>query len=174
MPLLLALANFAPMLAKYFTSSDSTTTKITEVVSNIANSITGAKTPEEAIQMLTANTQMANDFQLKILAQSEELDKLYLLDIEDARSRDVKLAQAGQKNWRADSMYALAVLVVISLVILIWKTPEITEYVKGIVTLVLGRFLGYLDNIYSFEYGRTRSSSLKDDTINKLSASSGS
>jgi hypothetical protein len=45
----------------------------------------------------------------------------------------------------------------------------VNEYLKGIVTLVLGRFLGYLDNIYNFEFGSTRSSKAKDLTIEQLS-----
>lgn len=32
----------------------------------------------------------------------------------------------------------------------------------------LGRFLGYLDNIFNFEFGTTRSSQKKDDTILNL------
>ena len=57
----------------------------------------------------------------------------------------------------------------LGLVYLVWKDDTLTEYVKGIVTLVLGRFLGYLDNIYSFEFGTTRGSKDKDDTIKQLS-----
>lgn len=169
MPLLIALANFAPFLAKYLAGSDFSVSKITQVVSDVATSVTGAKTPQEAIEMLGQNAQLAQDFQLKILANSRDLDAMYLADIQDARARDVKLAQVGQRNIRADSMYILAVAVIILLVVLIWKTPDITEYVKGIVTLVLGRFLGYLDSIYNFEYGTTRSSKVQQDTINKLS-----
>ena len=57
-----------------------------------------------------------------------------------------------------------------TLVYLIWKDPNINEYMKGVVTLVLGRFLGYLDNIYSFEFGTTRGSQNKDSTINALAS----
>lgn len=77
-----------------------------------------------------------------------------------------------QKSFRADSMYLLAVVVTILLVFMVWKDANITEFVKGVVTLVLGRFLGYLDGIYNFEFGTTRSNKLKDDTINKLSSGS--
>jgi hypothetical protein len=54
----------------------------------------------------------------------------------------------------------------------VWKDPNINEYVKGIFTLVLGRFLGYLDNIYSFEFGTTRGSKEKDETIKNLTGGS--
>ena len=65
-------------------------------------------------------------------------------------------------------MFLLAVAVIVALVYAIWKDPSINEFMKGIVTLVLGRFLGYLDNIYSFEFGTTRGSQNKDSTIDKL------
>ena len=63
-----------------------------------------------------------------------------------------------------------AVAVIVGLVYAIWKDPDINEFLKGIATLVLGRFLGYLDNIYSFEFGTTRGSQNKDATISQLSA----
>ena len=66
-------------------------------------------------------------------------------------------------------MVALAALAVAGMVYLVWSSPDLNEYVKGIVTLVLGRFLGYLDNIYSFEFGTTRGSKDKDETIKQLS-----
>lgn len=91
-------------------------------------------------------------------------------DRDSARQRDAELAKAGVRNHRADWMVALAVAVIVGLVYAIWKDPDINEFLKGIATLVLGRFLGYLDNIYSFEFGTTRGSQNKDVTINQLSA----
>jgi len=65
-------------------------------------------------------------------------------------------------------MFLLAVAMIAGLVWLVWKDPSINEYMKGIFTLVLGRFLGYLDNIYNFEFGSTRTSKAKDATIENL------
>jgi hypothetical protein len=92
------------------------------------------------------------------------MDAMYLADVADARKRDVALST---HNYRADSMYVLAVILIAALV---WAvlSSEMDEYAKGIVTLVLGRFLGYLDNIYNFEFGTTRSSKVKDSTIENL------
>ena len=74
----------------------------------------------------------------------------------------------GMTNNRANLMFFLAVVMVGAMVWIVWKDQSINEYVKGIFTLVLGRFLGYLDNIYSFEFGTTRGSKEKDDTIKQL------
>lgn len=92
-------------------------------------------------------------------------------DRKSARSRDAEFVKAGSHNYRADFMFLLAVGLVAGLVWIVWGAQDINEYTKGIVTLVLGRFLGYLDNIYNFEFGTTRGSRAKDDTIANLSGS---
>ncbi len=85
-----------------------------------------------------------------------------------ARDRDVEFIKRGMTNNRANLMFFLAVVMVGAMVWIVWKDQSINEYVKGIFTLVLGRFLGYLDNIYSFEFGTTRGSKEKDETIKQL------
>jgi hypothetical protein len=85
-----------------------------------------------------------------------------------ARDRDVEFIKRGVTNNRANLMFFLAVVMVGAMVWIVWKDQNINEYVKGIFTLVLGRFLGYLDNIYSFEFGTTRGSKEKDETIKQL------
>lgn len=87
----------------------------------------------------------------------------------NARNRDVEMMKIGRHNWRADLMVLAAAVAVGFLVYMVWVDSNLNEYVKGIVTLVLGRFLGYLDNIYSFEFGTTRGSKDKDETIKQLS-----
>ncbi len=89
-------------------------------------------------------------------------------DRDSARDRDVEFIKRGVTNNRANFMFFLAVCMVGLLVWIVWKDQNINEYVKGIFTLVLGRFLGYLDNIYSFEFGTTRGSKEKDETIKQL------
>lgn len=111
--------------------------------------------------------------ELKLKGEEEErgfrYTELEFKDRDSARGRDTELNKSGQHNYRADAMFMLAVAVIVGLVYSIWTEPSINEFMKGIVTLVLGRFLGYLDNIYSFEFGTTRGSQTKDATINKLS-----
>lgn len=92
-------------------------------------------------------------------------------DRDSARRRDAEFVKAGRWNFRADAMFVLALMIVSWLVWIVWKDDSINEYVKGIFTLVLGRFLGYLDNIYNFEFGTTRNSRTKDESIAALSSS---
>jgi hypothetical protein len=94
--------------------------------------------------------------------------KIEVSDRDSARVRDAEFIKRGTINSRANLMFFLAVCAVAGLVWIVWQDQGINEYVKGIFTLVLGRFLGYLDNIYSFEFGTTRGSRDKDDTIRNL------
>lgn len=104
--------------------------------------------------------------------QDLEAFKEEVKDRDSARIRDAQFLRSGVHNWRADAMVLVAAIAVAAMVYLVWSSPSLDEYVKGIVTLVLGRFLGYLDNIYSFEFGTTRGSQNKDETIKKLSGGS--
>lgn len=114
------------------------------------------------------------ELELKLKAEEQERGfryaELEFKDRDGARDRDVAIKRSGGKNYRADVMFVLAVGVICALVYAIWTDPNINEFLKGVVTLVLGRFLGYLDNIYSFEFGTTRSSQAKNETIDKLVA----
>jgi len=104
--------------------------------------------------------------------QDLESFKVEAQDRDSARGRDVEFIKRGVTNNRANLMFFLAVVMVGSMVCIVWKDQTINEYVKGIFTLVLGRFLGYLDNIYSFEFGTTRGSKEKDETIKQLTGGS--
>ena len=147
-----------------------------EFVENaIGVKIPDAPTPEDVARL----RQVQYDHEERLLElgiekakQDLEEFKTEVQDKNSARERDSWFIKMGQHNWRADIMVLIAALAVAGLVYLVWKDDTLTEYVKGIVTLVLGRFLGYLDNIYSFEFGTTRGSKDKDETIKNLSGGS--
>lgn len=164
----MALAQFAPSLMRFFNVGEKSV-QVAESVVNIATQVTGANTGEEALAILENNADKRYAFRLEVMANDTKLEELYLEDTKDARKRDSVFTMKGMRNYRADVMFLLAVVVIAWLVWIIWKSPELPEYTKGIFTLVLGRFTGYLDNIYNFEFGTTRGSKNKDDTINKLS-----
>jgi hypothetical protein len=163
----LGLAQFAPSIMRFFGAGEKSTAVVEKVV-GVAQSVTGASTPAEALEMLRVNAAKQLEFQMAILAADNEMEKLYLADTQSARSRDVEIVKASGHNYRADSMFVLAVFLIAALVVVVLQS-EIDEYAKGIITLVLGRFLGYLDNIYNFEFGTTRASKTKDTTIETLS-----
>lgn len=160
------LAQFAPQIIKWITGSDKAADAAGAVV-DIAETVTGRK-GADALDALKADPALVLQFRQSVIAQEADLDKAYLADRADARKRDAVFISSGTRNYRADSMFVLAVAMIAGLVWLVWKDPSINEYMKGIFTLVLGRFLGYLDNIYNFEFGSTRASKAKDATIENL------
>ncbi len=169
-PITIALAlasQFAPGIIKYFTNSE-TAGDVAGKVIDIAKTVTGKGTPDDALEALRLDPALALQFKTSVMANDTDLEKAYLADRQSARQRDTAFLSAGTRNYRADFMFVLAVTVICWLVWLIWKDPSINEYMKGIFTLVLGRFLGYLDNIYNFEFGTTRASKTKDNTIENL------
>jgi hypothetical protein len=159
----MGLSQFAPSIIRWITGSDKAADAAQKVV-DVATSITG-KPADQVIDALKADPALVLDFRKAVMANEIELDRMYLADVASARQRDVSLAA---HNYRADSMYVLAVLLIAALVYVVLKSG-LDEYAKGIITLVLGRFLGYLDNIYNFEFGTNRSSKVKDATIENLS-----
>lgn len=166
-PIALALAQYAPSLMRFLKVGEESTSIVEKAIS-IAQDVTGTHLPEEALERMRKDTQLQAEFNLSVLNANTTLEKAYLADVNSARVRDMSFQQNGIRNYRADTMYVLAVAVVLGLVYAVFKS-ELDEYAKGIITLVLGRFLGYLDNIYNFEYGTTRSNRTKDETISKLS-----
>lgn len=111
---------------------------------------------------------LENEFQRWII---EEQNRVYFKELDDlksARERDAEFLKANTRNWRADILTTAAIAGVAWLVYLIWNSPDIPEFLKGIFTLVMGRLLGYVDQIFAFEFGTTRTSRTKDNTIEQL------
>lgn len=126
---------------------------------------------EGKIQLKQLEMEQEQNLRQFLLAAAEQDLASFKEEVKDkdsARLRDAQFLKAGTRNYRADTMYVLAV-VIIGLLVWAVLSSELDEYAKGIITLVLGRFLGYLDNIYNFEFGSTRSSKQKDFTIEQLS-----
>jgi len=161
------LATFAPTLMKWFGAKEPTVELATKVV-DIGMQITGAKTPEEALQMINANTEKQMEFQRSVMENETSLQKMYLTDIQDARARDVELAKAGQYNVRANVLVAIAFILVIACMIATVFLAELPEYAKVSLSLILGRSLGWVDQVMNFDFGTNRASAKKDDTINNL------
>lgn len=164
----MALAQFAPAITKWITGSDAAAAGAQKVV-DIAGAVTGKVDPAAALAALQQDKALQIQFQQAVMANETELDRLFLADTQSARQRDIALAQAGVRNYRASMLVAVAILLVlVCLTITVWMT-EANDFIKASVTLVMGRALGWVDQVFSFEFGTTRSSHKKDDTINKLS-----
>lgn len=161
------LASFAPQIIKWITGSDRAAEAAGAVV-GIAETVTG-KQGADAVDALKADPALVLSFRQAIAAQEADLDKAFLTDVQNARQRDVDLHKNGSSNPRANWLVIAAiVLVAACLAIMVWRS-NLDESAKGVITLILGRALGWVEQIFSFEFGSTRQSRVKDDTISKLS-----
>jgi hypothetical protein len=164
----MGLAQFAPQLVKWITGSDNAAAGAQKVV-DIASAVTGQSDPAAALAALQADKQLQMQFQQSVMANETNLVKAFLADTQSARQRDVALAQSGVRNYRATSLVAAAMaIVVVCLAVVIWQS-DLNEFAKGAVTLILGRALGWIEQVFSFEFGTTRNSAVQQQTINNLS-----
>ena len=170
-PLSIALmlaSKFAPDIIRHFTNSDTAADVATKVI-DIAKTVTGKDDAQEASDALQADPALAMQFKTAVMANETELQKAYLSDTQNARARDIEFTRAGISNVRANVLAAFAsVLVLICLAVVVWNS-QIDDFAKATITLVIGRAFGWVDQIFSFEYGTTRNNRTKDDTINNLS-----
>jgi hypothetical protein len=169
-PIAMQLAQFAPGIIRLFGGSDSNkAADIAEKVVGVARAVTGIADPQAALETIKLDPAKAAEFELAMNAQQLEFERIYLADTQSARARDVELARAGIKNHRANVLAGAALLlVVVCLFIVIWSSGA-DDFAKATISLILGRALGWVEQLFSFEFGTTRASKAKDDTISKLS-----
>lgn len=164
----MALAQFAPSLIKLFTGSDKAADVAGKVV-DIAKTVTGVDSGEAALEAIKADPNKLLEFRQAIAGQQADLERAYLADVQSARGRDVDLAKAGIHNYRANVLAGAALSLVIICLFIVVINSAANDFAKATISLILGRALGWVEQLFSFEFGTTRANKTKDDTINKLS-----
>lgn len=159
-------ASFAPSIIGYF-KGDKAADVATKVI-DIAQTVTGTHTPEAAVAAIHEDPALQRAFQKEIMLNETALQVMYLADVQSARQRDVEMAKAGMRNLRANVLAAMAMLLVlVGLAVVVW-TSNMDDFSKATLSLIIGRSLGWVEQVFSFEFGTTRSSATKDATINNL------
>ena len=166
-PLVALAIQALPAIVDMFDAPESVK-KITQDVSDVAMVITGAKTADEAAKVLQADPNKYAEFKLAMEQKKMDWEEMYLKDIQSARQRDTEMHKAGYVNTRANWMLISAYAGVAFCFFAIFKS-DLGEYEQSVLTLILGRMLGYIDQGFNFEFGTTRTSRNKDDTISELS-----
>lgn len=131
-----------------------------------------AKLTPELLQQLQIRQMEHEEFLIDAgIRQRDQEIREYGIQVDDtksARERDTELLKSGYRNSRGNTMLGGAGLaVVVILFVVIYNSP-MDDFEKSILTLILGRCLGYIDQGFNFEFGTTRSSGKKDDIIDKL------
>lgn len=164
-PLVLALAQFAPSLMRYFGAGDSSTA-VAEQVADIAQTVSGASTPQEALAAIRNSAELQQAFNLAVLSADTDLTKTFLADRQDARNRDIEVRKlTGGTNARADLMIVGAVIGILACLgtLTFFRKGEIPGEVVGIISTIAGLFGACLRDAFQFEFGSSRGSRDKDD-----------
>lgn len=163
----LGLVTFAPIIARWLGGDPAQ--EIAAKVVDIAQRVTGALDPLEAIQRLQKNTDMVSDFQKAIIQVEAEIELALMKDRQNARLRDVALLNAGRLNRRADWMVmGAAGGLVLCLLMLVFFSKGLLGEVVGSMTTITSIFGLCLKDAYNFEFGSSRGSKEKDDSIAAL------
>ena len=167
--LIMALAQFAPSIMRFFGAGEKPAAVVEQVV-NIAQTVTGMKTPAEALEALRKNAELAQQFNLAVLAADTELEKAVLADRQSARARDIEVRKLSSgENARANMMIVGDIIgLVACVVVLIFFRKELPGEVVGILATITGIFGACLRDAHQFEFGSSRSSQRKDDVIGEI------
>jgi hypothetical protein len=160
----LGLAQFAPSIARWLGGENAE--KVATSVVDLAKKITGEDDSIMMIQALRENPSLVVEFQRAAIQFESELEFGYLSDRQNARARDISIAQAGRINFRADIMVLSAAGGLIScLASLTWYCDHLPGEAVGIISTVAGIFGACLKDAYAFEFGSSRGSKIKDTTV---------
>lgn len=161
-----ALAELVPGIARWFTNDpkDQERTKnIAKSVIDIAKKVTGAADAGSALSILKQNPQALIEFQKSVLSMERDLEHAYLIDRQDARYRDMAFISTGRSNKRADIMVVSAAAGLLScLLTLAFFSGKLPGEAVGIISTIAGIFGSCLKDAYSFEFGSSRGSKVKD------------
>jgi hypothetical protein len=167
-PLVAELAQFAPSVLRFFGAGDSSEAVAAKIAS-VAQVVSGAKTPEEALAAIKQDAAMQVAFRQRCMEVDATLEQAYLADRQDARARDVEFVKAGRHNTRADVMVLLAVLgLVACLMVLVFFRKEIPGEVVGLLSSIASIFGLCMRDAYQFEFGSSRGSREKDQLLASL------
>jgi hypothetical protein len=161
----MGLAQYAPQIMRWLGAGQESTA-VAERVVQVAQAVTGTGDPSAALERMRADAAAQAEFTLRVQAMSDELERDYLADRQDARRRDVAIVQAGKHNVRADLMVVGAVVGLLAcLGTLVFFKEKVPGEVVGIVSTVAGLFGACLRDAFAFEFGSSRGSREKDAVI---------
>ncbi|MDR3285361.1 MAG: hypothetical protein LBS83_01610 [Holosporales bacterium] len=160
----IGLAEFAPIIARWLSGhkAESVATQVVE----IAKRVTKMENPMDAIKALGGNGLLVSDFQKEILRMEADIEISLIEDRQSARERDIEILRAGHANRRADLMvFAAAFGLVMCLFSLAFYSDVLPGEAVGIISTIAGIFGSCLKDAYSFEFGSSRGSKMKDTTV---------
>lgn len=164
----IALAQFAPSLMKYFGVGNKGISAAEKAI-DIAKAVAGVDSGPEALEVFKIDPARAFEYKQAVLAAESDLDKAFLADRDSARKRDMAYVAAGQHNVRGDVLAYIAIGALVLLIVMLFlKGSEMPDSVRDLLLVLSGSLVAIVKDVYSFEFGTTRASKVKDLTISSF------
>lgn len=162
-------AKYAPDIIRYFKGDQAGA--VAGKIIDIAQTVTGTTSPQEADAAMTLDPAKAIEFKLAVMANEKEIEQMYLLDMQNARALQVAaLAQEDLFSKRfvyffaiGWSLFAMAYFAAVTFITVPSGGQRVSDTILGV---LIGSILG---SIFQFFFGSSRQSQNKDDTIRNLS-----
>ena len=177
-PLLIPIATtLVPLIAKWIEGDNTGTTA--QAVSDIITNVTGTEDAAVAAKLVADNPQIAADLKTKLLElhikneadeRATQLAEIQasLVDVQNARARDVSIQTSGKRNVRADIMLVAVVACLLACVIAMVIPGVASGAAANMISLIVGTMLGCFKDVFGFEFGSSRSSETKTGIIENL------
>lgn len=129
-----------------------------------------AASPADLLKLKEAEHQFALHMREWGYKEATEMSAQAFADTASARDRDVKIVEkTGKTNMRASVMLAVTMLSLVALVaVMLVKDIDANTALGGVILLLIGKFSNAWDTAFQFEFGTTRGSKGKDETIKTL------
>ena len=175
-----ALAQFVPGILKWITGSDQAEQAASTVI-DIAKQVTGKDSGQAALSAIQTDPAALLAFRQAVIAAEVDLDKAFLADRQDARKRDVQLAQLGRTTKRADLMIVgdvIGMLACLSAMVFVtWlgvtKGGDVNPLImalNGPLGMLTQQFANGLRDAHQFEFGSSRGSAEKTELLARAPA----
>ncbi|PRF91710.1 hypothetical protein C6Q23_10080 [Burkholderia multivorans] len=189
-PIAMALAQFAPMIAGWLGGSKAE--DVATKVVNVAQSITGQSAPDAALAAIQADPNLALQFQKAVLDQQVQLAQAagaleqarlsYEKDIYTAEAADRDSARrlaAKQPNDWMRPLLAIGILALTTYIVYCVMSGQSESIIKDrTAALTVGTLIGYviseLKQVFGFYFGMTKDASAQSHTITQFAVSPGS
>ncbi len=167
--LIMSLAQFAPSIMRFFGAGEKPAGVVEQVI-GIAQNITGTKSGPEALEALRKNGELAQQFNLAVLAADGELEKAVLADRQSARARDIEVRKlTGGKNDTAKWMIIGDLVGLLAcLVALIFFKKDMPAEVASLLNVIAAGLVLCLRDAHQFEFGSSRGSKEKDAALSEI------
>lgn len=160
------LAQAAPMILRWL-GGDKAGDAAGKAI-EVARSVAGVADPDEAARLIQADSELALRYREALARIEAEMDRAYLADRADARTRDVAIVKLAGGNLRADVLALGALFGLIALTYTLLFVPIPDGPARDVLLLLSGALVAIVKDVFAFEFGSSRGSKEKDREIAEM------